>query len=75
MTSKFETLPNEILMEVFKYTRAVDMCRGFHQLNHRIEIVLRSMVLRVNISNNAEQELGFVLPFAMQVSRLEESKL
>lgn len=68
MTTNFESLPNEIFAEIFRYTRAVDLCRGFHQLNHRIEGVLRSVSLRVKISINAEHELHFIIPFAVQVS-------
>ena len=75
MPDNFESLPNEILVEIFKYTRAVDICRGFHQLNHRLDGVLRSMPLHVNISINVEQELPFILPLATQVSRREEPKI
>jgi hypothetical protein len=73
MPNNFELLPNEILLEIFTYTRAVDACRGFHQLNHRIEGVLRSVPLRVNLSVLANDELHVILPFAMQVSCQRES--
>lgn len=73
MPNNFELLPNEILLEIFKYTRAVDACRGFHQLNHRIECVLRSVPLRVNLSVHANDDLHVILPFAMQVSCQRES--
>lgn len=40
---KFEYLPNEIIIEIFKNLDAPDVFRGFYNLNSRLNILLQSI--------------------------------
>ena len=41
--TRFESLPNEILITVFEYINARDLYRAFYNLNHRLNDVLQSL--------------------------------
>ncbi|CAF1567497.1 unnamed protein product [Didymodactylos carnosus] len=45
---KLEFLPNEILMECFKYLNALDIFRSFDQLNYRFSKLIRNISLYLN---------------------------
>src|ERR1700734_3953053 len=47
----FEILPNELLIECFKYLNAVDIFHSFDQLNYRFYILIRSIPLHLNFEN------------------------
>ena len=48
--SKLETLPNEILREVFQYTNAADLFYSFDQLNRRFTRLVRDAPLHIQFS-------------------------
>ena len=43
--SRLELLSNEILLEIFEYLDAYNLCQAFYSLNHRINTLLRSVHL------------------------------
>lgn len=49
--SKFESLPNEILLEIFEYLSPYDTFQSFYFLNKRYNILLLSLHLRIDLLN------------------------
>ena len=49
--SKFELLPNEILIECFDYLNAPDIFYSFDQLNSRFNNLIRTIFLRINFQS------------------------
>ncbi|CAF0981462.1 unnamed protein product [Adineta ricciae] len=48
--SKLETLPDEILREIFQYTNAADLFYSFDQLNHHFTRLVRDVPLHIEFS-------------------------
>ena len=48
-TMKFDQLPNEILIEYFKYLNALDIFYSFYQLNYRFHTLIRNISLHLNL--------------------------
>lgn len=51
MISKFEILPNEILLEIFEYLPTIYIYQTFFYLNQRYNSLLLSIRLRINLKN------------------------
>ena len=50
-TTKFESLPNEVLIECFEYLNSFDLFSSFTQLNDRCERLAGSIPLHLNFEN------------------------
>ncbi|CAF0797090.1 unnamed protein product [Adineta ricciae] len=63
--SNFESLSNELLLEVFEYLDAYDLYLTFHALNQRINALLRRANLHILLesSKNDENVLNGILSF------------
>ena len=48
---KFEFLPNEILIDCFKYLDAIDIFYSFDQLNYRFYKLIRNLGLKINFQD------------------------
>lgn len=68
--SKFENLPNEILLEIFEYLPTVNIFQTFYYLNRRYNDLLVSIRLHVDLFNISKQEFDyynyFLFPIASQ---------
>jgi hypothetical protein len=49
--TKFELIPNEILIEIFEYLSPADIFQAFYFLNKRYNILLASFHLHINLIN------------------------
>jgi hypothetical protein len=68
MSTRFEHLPNELLLDVFDYVDTRDLCHGFWALNSRFDNLLRSLK---NLSLIIEKdETSVTLVFGHQIVRL-----
>ena len=68
MPANFERLPNEIILEIFKYVRVKDVFNAFYPLNHRIQAICRILPLRIELPCNATNDLSLTQTFATQVT-------
>ncbi|CAF1506240.1 unnamed protein product [Adineta ricciae] len=50
-TTKFEFLPNEILLQYFRYLNIIDIFYSFDQLNHRFNSLIRTIPFCLNFQN------------------------
>jgi hypothetical protein len=57
---KFELLPNEILIECFKYLDALDIFYSFDQLNYRFNQLIRHISLYVNFQHVRKSMLPLI---------------
>jgi hypothetical protein len=53
--SKFEILPNEILLEIFEYLPTVNIFETFYYLNQRYTTLLLSIRLRIDLLNTSKK--------------------
>jgi hypothetical protein len=68
MFTLFEDLPNELIIEIFDYTKISDLSNGFWNLNQRFNQLVRSLrYLSLNLTKNQTYESYF---FAQQIIRL-----
>ncbi|CAF4357933.1 unnamed protein product, partial [Adineta steineri] len=51
MYTKFELLPNEIVIECFQYLTAADIFYSFDQLTYHLHTLIRSILLHINFQN------------------------
>ena len=71
MITKFEDLPNEILINILEYIESpIDIYRCFNNLNHRFEIILRSVSLNLEIFLEDKQSLTILDCFSTYCYRL-----
>lgn len=69
MSSRFEDLPNELLLEVFEHLDTRDLYQCFWGLNHRLNELLQSLK---NLSLTMEKNDSLLLDiFASRIVRLE----
>ena len=52
MVTKFEVLPNEILIQCFQYLNAPYLFHSFDQLNHRFNDIIRHIPLCINLKED-----------------------
>ena len=52
MVTKFEVLPNEILIQCFQYLNAPYLFYSFNQLNHRFNDLIRHIPLCINLKED-----------------------
>ncbi|CAF2872872.1 unnamed protein product [Rotaria sp. Silwood2] len=68
--SKFDILPNEILLEIFEYLPTVNIFETFFYLNQRYNRLLLSIRLRIDLLNISKQVFDyynyFLFPIASQ---------
>ena len=69
--SRLEYLPDEIFLEIFKYIPLHDLYHGFHNLNYRIDHVLRSLN-ELSLTLNKPDDINdqVVSFFASRISHL-----
>jgi hypothetical protein len=71
MITIFEDLPNEILINILEYIASpVAVYYSFNKLNHRFDIILRSVRLNLNICMEDKQSLIITRYFSLNCNRL-----
>jgi hypothetical protein len=71
MITKFEDLPNEILINILEYIASpIDVYCSFNKLNHRFDIILQSVRLNLNIFSEDKQSLTIVHCFSTYCNHL-----
>lgn len=66
--SKFDFLPNEILLEIFEYLPPVYIFETFYYLNERYSCLLLSMRLRVDLHNVSKQIFDYYNYFLFPIA-------
>lgn len=64
--SKFESIPNEILWEIFEYLSPYDIFHGFYYLNSRYEQFLRTLQLRMDLLAISKRKFDFYAYFLFE---------
>ncbi|CAF4712127.1 unnamed protein product [Rotaria sp. Silwood1] len=68
---KFEYLPNELIMKMFKYFDAHDLYNAFYNLNHRFNTLLQTVkYLSLNISSKEHIEQNYLQVIAPYIYTL-----
>lgn len=69
--SRFESLSNEILLDIFEYLDAYNLCQAFYSLNHRINTLLRSVYLYL-LANSTTKNIDILnnLPLCFSPSQI-----
>jgi len=57
MVTKFEVLPNEILIQCFEHLNALDLFYSFDQLNYRFNYIIRHIPLYVNLEGDINKSI------------------
>ena len=71
MITRFEDLPNEILINIFEYLSSpIVVYRSFKKLNHRFELLLHSTRLNLDIFTEDQQTLTLINYFSSSCNRL-----
>jgi hypothetical protein len=71
MITKFEDLPNEILINILEYIGCpINIYRCFNNLNYRFDIILRSVPLNLEIFLEDKQSLTILDCFSTYCYRL-----
>jgi len=71
MITNFEDLPNEILINILEYIASpVAVYHSFNKLNHRFDIIIRSVRLNLNICMEDKQSLTITRYFSLNCNRL-----
>lgn len=59
MISKFDILPNEILLEIFEYLPTINIFQTFYYLNQRYNTLLLSIRLRIDLLNISKEMFDY----------------
>ena len=71
MKTMFEDLCNEILINILEYIASpIDVYRSFNKLNHRFDLILRSVRLNLDIFLEDKQSLTIIRCFSAYCNRL-----
>jgi len=66
--SKFEILPNEILLEIFEYLPTINIFETFYYLNQRYNTLLLSIRLRIDLLNISKQMFDYYNYFLFPIA-------
>jgi len=66
--SKFEILPNEILLEIFEYLSTINIFETFYYLNQRYNRLLISIRLRIDLLNISKQMFDYYNYFLFPIA-------
>jgi hypothetical protein len=65
--SRFELMPDEILIEIFEYLPLIDLYNAFVNLNFRLNILLRDVRIGINLHQNEEITNEILYYFSKQI--------
>ncbi|CAF1138938.1 unnamed protein product [Adineta steineri] len=73
---RIENLPDELFLYIFSFIEPKDLLKGWYNLNYHINMILRSVDIRINIKNNDDfnNSLPYFKHFCSQITHLKDER-